>query len=396
MLKPVKNEYDIIVVGAGPAGTIAAKTASEKGLSVLLLEKDREIGIPVRCGEMVGHKGISMAINPLKSWITLSTDYITFVSPKGIRVDIPCPVPSYMLDRPKMEKDIANSAAKKGAHILVKATAVDLLFDKNSDTIKGVKFYHRGNYFDVYSKIVIATDGIESRIAKIAGLNSAIKNLKDIGICAQYLAANVDKKIKIPQLHFGKNIVPDYYAWMFPKGDGTANIGLGISAHLAKKENPVDLLNKFIKLRFKNVMPLNLTVGSVPLGLYLKKLVKNGFMVAGDAARMANCIDGGGITYSMIAAKMAAKTACLAIQNNDLSEKFLSSYQKEWDQSLGIQQKRSYKLKNAVLKVKDRTIDAAATKLNEMGFDNISYLDIIKLTVKNQPSLILEAAKFFK
>ncbi|OGJ86806.1 MAG: hypothetical protein A2268_14135 [Candidatus Raymondbacteria bacterium RifOxyA12_full_50_37] len=394
MKLPLEQFYDAIVVGAGPAGAIAAKTFAENGFSTLLLEKDREIGLPVRCGELVGKRGLTLAINPDPSWITHTVNGVTFVSPKGVRVNVPCPEPAYMLNRPVMEKSIVQMAAKYNADIRVGTVAVGLL--RKKDAICGVKVLHHDMAIDVGCRIVIAADGIESRMAKLAGLNSTITDLNDIGICAQYRVTNVESPEGFPELHFGKNIVPDCYAWMFPKGDGTANLGLGITAKAAGKESPVQILNRFMTLRFPKAKPLALTVGSVPLGLYLKKLVAGGFMVVGDAARMANCLDGGGITFAMNSAKLAASIACEALSEGDVSEKRLSVFEKRWKNGVGKQQERSYLLKRAVLKVNDSTIEAAAEVLINKDPSKLKYIDLLKLTVKNQPALILEAIKLFK
>jgi digeranylgeranylglycerophospholipid reductase len=277
----------------------------------------------------------------------------------------------------------------------LRATASDLKFDSNG-RICGLTVLHPEGKRDFACKIIIAADGVESRMAKLAGLKSAITDLNDIGICAQYLVSGVETKTGFPELHFGKNILPDCYAWLFPKGNGLANLGLGIRAISAKKDSPVDILNRFIKLRFPNVKPLRLTIGSVPLGLYLENLVTDGFMVVGDAARMANCLDGGGITFALNSAKIAATEAVKALHNNDTSKKSLSAYQVTWQKGIGKQQERTFKLKNAVLKVTDDTIEKAAKTLSKKRFEDLEYMDLLKSTIFNQPSLLLEAINLFK
>jgi flavin-dependent dehydrogenase len=119
-------------------------------------------------------------------------------------------------------------------------------------------------------------------------------------------------------------------------------------------------------------------------------------MVVGDAAHMANCLDGGGITYSMNAAKLAASTACEALRENDVSARRLRVFEKRWKGGTGKQQVRTYKLKNAVLKVKDSTIESAAKILQNRDPAKLKYIDLLKHTIKNQPALILEAVKLFK
>lgn len=394
-MKPsLKERYDVVVAGGGPAGAVAAKCCAKQGFSVLLVEKDKEIGLPVRCGELVGSRGLHKAIEPDPSWITHTVRAVHFISPSGVRITVPTPEPAYMLNRPRMEKDIALMAARHGADILVRATVTGLSFSKER-CVNGVTIDYAGEKLSIGARLVVAADGIESRIAKLAGLNSAITDLNDIGICAQYLVSNIDPE-GFPELHFGKNVVPDCYAWMFPKGDGTANLGVGIRAASARKESPVAILNRFMRTRFPKVKPLGLTVGSVPLGLYMDRISADGLLVAGDAARMANCLDGGGITFAMNAARMAGRIACGALADNDVGAKRLSAYDREWRETIGLQQVRTYKLKNAVLKVKDRTIEAAAKALEKRSPSELRYLDLLSLTIKNQPALLLEAVKLFK
>ncbi len=395
MINLLRNSYDVIVVGGGPAGALAAITIAEANFSVLLLEKDREFGVPVRCAELVGSKGFSEALTPQKEWITHVANGVTFVSPGGIPISVPTPEPAWMLNRQKMEFDMARMASEKGAALLLRATASALLFDKEGK-INGLTVMHPEGTKNFQCKLIIAADGVESRMAKLAGLNSAITDLNDIGICAQYLVSGIKSEKGFPELHFGKNILPDCYAWMFPKGDGLANLGLGIRAISAKKSSPVEILNNFIKRKFPDVKPLRLTIGSVPLGMYLDKLIADNFMVVGDAARMANCLDGGGITFALNSAKLAAETAVAALSSGITSAKALSPYEKNWRNGIGKQQARTFKLKNAVLKVTDETIEKAAQSLRKKKFEELNYMDLLKTTIYNQPGLLLEAFKLFK
>jgi len=96
----MKDEYDVIVVGGGPAGSTAARYAAEGGASVLMLEKDRDIGMPVRCGEAVGAEGLKNFIEPNPKWIATTIDAFRLVAPSGKYVDIEnLEEAGYVLDR---------------------------------------------------------------------------------------------------------------------------------------------------------------------------------------------------------------------------------------------------------------------------------------------------------
>lgn len=394
MLKTIKKKYNAIIVGAGPAGLVCAYNLAKSGLSVLILEKDREIGLPVRCGEIVGKLGIEASIIPKKEWIMKETSSVVLVAPDKTRVTIPTPHSAYTLDRSAMEKGIANMAAEHGADILTGSCAVELLKEENK--VVGLEYLYQGKINTVMADIIVGADGVESRMAKLAGLKPAIADLRDIGICAQYLAANIPENIVVPEFYFGKELLPNCYAWVFPKGNGTANIGLGILGSEVRKNPPGELLDIFIKTFFPDVKPLYYSLGGVPLGSSLKELTMDGFLAIGDAARQVNNLDGAGIAYGMEAGKIAAEAIVIAIEKGECSKKNLASYPKKWKAGTGKKQVQSNKLKDAVLKVEDDTINKAAKQLLKKTKAPLTFTDVFKAVLLKQPSLILEAISFFK
>ncbi len=123
----MKNEYDIIVVGAGPAGSIASKFAAEQGASVLMLEKDRDVGYPVRCGEAVSMAGLEEFIKPDPKWIATEISQFTFISPDKTVIDVPFEGKGCILERKIFDYELANQAAKVGTDILTRAYVNGLL-----------------------------------------------------------------------------------------------------------------------------------------------------------------------------------------------------------------------------------------------------------------------------
>ncbi|HEX9974822.1 MAG TPA: NAD(P)/FAD-dependent oxidoreductase [bacterium] len=141
----MKDYYDIIIVGAGPAGSTAARIAAQQGAKVLLLEKDREIGIPVRCGEAVGEKGLKRVLDPKPEWIANRIEAVRLIAPDGTVVKVHHEDIGFILDRKRFDYDLAMMAAQQGVKVVTKAYVYGLLTENGF--ITGVKVLYLGNHF---------------------------------------------------------------------------------------------------------------------------------------------------------------------------------------------------------------------------------------------------------
>ena len=167
----MKKEYDIIVVGAGPAGSIASRFAAEQGVSVLMLEKDRDVGYPVRCGEAISKAGVEEFIPSDEKWIATKISKFSFNAPDGSEVVVEFGDAGYVLERRIFDYELARTAAEAGAEIITRAYVNGLLFDEGK--VSGVKYELNGEQKEVTAKVVIAADGVESRVGRWAGLANA-------------------------------------------------------------------------------------------------------------------------------------------------------------------------------------------------------------------------------
>ncbi|MEE9190511.1 MAG: NAD(P)/FAD-dependent oxidoreductase, partial [Candidatus Neomarinimicrobiota bacterium] len=172
-----QRKFDIVVVGGGPAGSTCARVAAENGLAVLLLEKDRDIGMPVRCGEAISDAGLRIFHEPQERWIKSIINRIRLIAPNDTEIEFNLKEKGYILDRRIFDYDLAHLAAAQGAIIVTKAYVNGLIFD--NDTVSGVKGTFLNEPFQIRAKIVVAADGVESRVGRWAGLKTAIK-LKDM------------------------------------------------------------------------------------------------------------------------------------------------------------------------------------------------------------------------
>ena len=184
-----QRKFDLIVVGGGPAGTTAARYAAKGGINVLLLEKDRDIGVPVRCGEAASDEGLRIFVEPDPRWIKSVITKLRLISPNGHKIDVDLKQKGYILDRRIFDYDLAQYAAIEGAQIVCKAYVDGLLFD--GDKVSGVKGEYLGEPFEVKSKLVIGADGVESRVGRWAGLNTVVK-MKDMESAIQKTISGIE------------------------------------------------------------------------------------------------------------------------------------------------------------------------------------------------------------
>ena len=240
-------ETDILVIGAGPAGSSAAKHAALGGAKVILIEKKSEIGAPKRCAEGVSKKGLAkLGIEPNERFITKEIDGIRLVAPDSNEVwltteEIELPEAGYILERKVFDKYMAMDAARAGAEIRIKTLATGIT---RKDGYAIVDIESMGKKEQIKAKIVIGADGPESHVARWAGIKQTTK-AKDMESGIQYKMCNVKfDRENIIEFYFG-SVAPGGYAWIFPKGDDIANVGLAVLAHKAEK-SAIEYLDDFV------------------------------------------------------------------------------------------------------------------------------------------------------
>ncbi len=388
----INDRYDIVVIGAGPAGSVAARFAAENGASVLMLERDREPGIPVRCAEGVSHNGIAPFIDIDKRWIASQIDVAKLTSPNGESALMHNNGVGYVLERRIFDTALCELAAKHGAQLITKANALDLI--KENDKITGVKYRYMGETREVKCDIVIAADGTESRVGRWAGIKTAVA-LRDIDTCVQYTLAGLDIKKDMCEFYFGNEVSPGGYVWIFPKSDSTANVGIGIAGHLSHEKGPKEYLDEFVAEKFPNATITYTVYGGVPTAPTLNEIVRENIMLVGDAARQGNPITGGGIVQGMIAARIAGRVAAEAVKNGQFNTKFLKKYPKEWDKTLGKTQKVMHTMKEKFLFMTDERFNNLVNFCKKIPSDKFSIKSLFTEAVKGDPKLMLDVAKSF-
>lgn len=355
-----KGKYDIIVVGGGPAGSTTARFLAREGFKVKILDARSHIGIPVRCGEAIGKETINdiLKIGVPKDALRTEIDGFRVISPSMNVIDYRLPKgEGYVVDRRIFDKELLKGAVLEGADIQLNTRVTKIKIDKEKGIT--IKAELNGKEITESAPIVVGADGIYSVVARDAGL---AKPIEPIDLNTSFGYEMVGVKFDEPtmfDLYMGNEIAPRGYLWIFPKGESSANVGVGIGVGFAKK-SVREYLDDFIfksdegKKRFKNAKVIEERIGAIPVGGSLEKLATDRILLVGDAARQVNPLTGGGIAYGMESGKMISDTLVKAFEKEDFTDKFLSTnYGKLWNDAYG----KSFGLATKARKVLDVLTD---------------------------------------
>tara|TARA_B100001029_G_C15045767_1_gene447006 strand:+ start:426 stop:1604 length:1179 start_codon:yes stop_codon:yes gene_type:complete len=389
----MNNYYDLIVVGGGPSGSMAAKLAAEGGVSVCMLEKDRDIGYPVRCGEAIGDSGLRRFVEPKDSWFSSYLTSFKMTSPDGTSISADFTNDKgYILNRRVFDYDLSRLAADKGVAIFTRAYVNGLIIEDGF--VKGVRVQYLGETKEIRSKLVIGADGVESRIGRMAGIRTQVK-MKDMESGFQYTLGNVNVDQSRMDFFVGKKYAPGGYLWIFPKGDGLANVGIGISGVYSKSKSARKYLDEFVDKHFPESSKLTTVCGGIPCDKPLKSPIKSGILLVGDAAHHVNPVTGGGISSGMTAGWIGGQVAADLIRKNTLDEKSLNAYTDWLFKEFGKKYSRVYKIKNAISQLTDDDLDNIAIKIKKLPKEKRTLNKIFSTALINKPSLLFDVIKVF-
>lgn len=345
------QEYDVIVVGAGPAGSATAKAAAERGLDVLLVERELEIGVPDKCGEYlpsldemkrltpkVSH--LDEFFDPPSRCIVNRTKYVKFIFPNNVEMSVP--FNGVVVDRKLLDKHLANEAARAGAYIAPFTSALNLL-----DNGTGVRVRNSEGTFCLRSKVVVGADGAFSLMARQAGLPVS-KDPLDYAVGYQYEMVGVEHDPDYVDMYLGEDIAPGTYAWIIPKGEDIANVGTGARTPFMKKGVSIrdyhyNFVNKHEASSKKLVkaVPTAVKAGYIPVGGSLERTSTENVLVVGDAGGHTIPTVGGGVPPGLIIGRIAGNTVADSI----LKGKPLTRFDDAWKKAIGETLNNSLRLR---------------------------------------------------
>jgi digeranylgeranylglycerophospholipid reductase len=309
-----RNTWDIVVVGAGPAGSSAAGAAARQGMRVLVLERKERIGFPVRCAEYIPGQLLGLA-EVGRDFVVQAVDGMkTYFSGRLINESS---FPGCVIDRCRFDVALATKAQEAGAEIRTGVSVTG--FRGGALFIRSVS----GERRTVDARVIIGADGPHSRIGRQIGLKNT--NL----IPGIQVRAALTAPLKMTEVHFLDDIHAGY-GWVFPRGDH-ANVGLGMKPR-AGGVSLAHALNRFTaRLVDRGIITQEFrsrTAGWIPAEP-LRRFASDNVYLVGDAAGHTHPITGAGIAQAVLGGRMAGKHAALAVKSGDPASGG-EAYQEEW------------------------------------------------------------------
>jgi len=388
------TEYDVLVVGAGPGGSTAARFAAEGGAKTLMIEKRQEIGTHVRCGEGIAKGLLDQAQIPIdRSWIAGEMDGARVYSPAGHTFEVDESKAGaevgFVVERDLFDRKLAELAGMAGADIEVKTSATG--FIKEDGKIVGMTIIRKGEPVEVRAKIIIGADGFESQVGRWADIDTSLST-NDIMTCVQYRLTNIECDPKYTEFYAG-SAAPGGYIWIFPKSATTANVGIGIGGDRVKNPgDPKKYLDDWIAKnpKLKNGKQLDMISGGCSVCAPLDSVVTDNVMLVGDAARMIDPMTGGGIAHACLAGRFAGMVAAEGIKIQDYSKEFFQKYEKLWRAEIEEKLFLNWMAKEKCVTLPDETFDKLIKLLDMVGMENISVFNILNAIKEHHPELVEE------
>lgn len=304
--------YDVIVVGAGPVGSAAARECARLGLSVLCLEEHGTIGHPVQCTGLLSTAAFAECRVTEHSVLNrVQGAFITSGRGTEIRIDGRT-TKAFVVDRGILDREMATLAADDGAEFQLKTTVCGI---RNHHLLTRGAYGHQEFPF----RILIAADGPRSTIARMRGMARAPVYLA--GIQAD-LPGECDPRF----VHIYPDASPGFFGWSVPLAPGRIRIGLCAATDAAARFQAFS--RKFGSAN------THLVTGTLPLGI-MPKTYGHRTLFTGDAAGLAKPTSGGGIYTGVRSARHAAAVAADACETKDLSDTALAAYERRWKEDFG-------------------------------------------------------------
>ncbi|MGQ9477341.1 MAG: geranylgeranyl reductase family protein [Candidatus Bipolaricaulia bacterium] len=346
-------DYDVVVIGGGPAGAVAAAMAAQRGAKVLLVEKGDPAAKPVRCTGLVSLRTLKEAAISPAEVVIRSISGVSVYAPNGSRLHISGgEARAVVIDRRRFDLLLLERAATVGVEVRTGTVAVDLKDDL-------IRLREGGREWSVRAGLVIGADGPQSRVARWRGLPSPERLIFAVQVLAPYHPEWADSV----EVFLGRRVAPNFFAWAVPAEEGRARVGLGLEGE--SEGNTRAYLERLLERLGLDIAEAGEPIaGLIPIGPPARTVADRTILV-GDAAGQAKPTSGGGLYTGIVCAKLAGEVAAKCIESGDTSAAALAEYEWHWRKALGRELTFGMIAHRLLTRLSDSTLDRIIASLND-------------------------------
>lgn len=354
-------DYDAIIVGAGPAGLLAANKIAEGGHKALVLEEHERVGEPDHCAGLLSTSGLaSLGLNPPDDVIQNTVSGARIHAPSGHSLFIERGKrEAFVIDRRRFDSWLAKTATENGIDITTGRKVIHVSGSKQvPQSIKTASKTYE-------AKVVLIAEGARSVLSKSVGFPTVSKGSKLPAY--QYEIRGADIEDDLVEMFYGRQLAPGFFAWIIPLGEGKARVGLASRSKSKIRLESAFRNHPIISTRLKNMKIVRRMGGIVLVSQPVSRLSTDGLAIAGDTAGLVKATTGGGVIIGGLTARIAGETINEALQRDDVTRQGLSQYDKRCRATYYRELQTMYLAQRALTSLTDKGLDSVVRDAHDMG-----------------------------
>lgn len=346
------RRYDVVVIGGGPVGSVAARSAASAGARVLLIERGTSPCVPSPCTGLVSPRTLP-ALGISESSVVRRIRSIEAHAPNGHRLTLRAnAVKGLVLDRSRLHAEL--HAHARDAGVLVRLGLRATRLEPGFVDVQSPQSIER-----VEAGVIVVATGSTGTFQSERAFPSPSRLFRAVQAVVEYEPTVPDEVTT----YFGNEIAPRFFAWAVPAESGRTRVGLAVPAEC----DPIPFLDRLLKARFEGLPVRSRLFGRIPIGP-VPIPYRDGLLLVGDAAGQVKPLSGGGLYTGAICARIAGRTAARATMSRRTNERDLSTFAADCDRAIGDEVRFGLAARGLLESLSDEAIDDAFEAVDRSDF----------------------------